>query len=80
MHIPFVQKVIECELNSGSTFVKHAPPTKERQPLRLPLFVYPSRRLGISLDYGLYLITEGVYYHALACIHLRLDVRSVATD
>ena len=28
MHIPFVQKVIECELNSGSIFVEDAPLAK----------------------------------------------------
>ena len=37
------------------------------------VFFYPSRRLGISSDFGLYLITEGAYHHALACINLRLD-------
>ena len=37
------------------------------------VFSYPSRRLGISSDFGLYLITVGVSHHALACIHLRLD-------
>ncbi len=39
----------------------------------IPRIFYPSRRLDISSDFSLYLITEGAYHHALACIHLRLD-------
>ena len=65
------------ELKSGSyidsdSFRVSPPPTKTSSE-QGEVFVYPSRRLGISSDFGLYLITVGVSHHALACIHLRLD-------
>ena len=56
----------------GSTFVEDAPPEKTSSE-HGEVFSYPSRRLGISSDFSLYLITVGAYHHALACIHLRLD-------
>ena len=62
---------ISC-VDSRENRVLDGPPTKTSSEL-CEVFVYPSRRLGISSDFGLYLITEGVYHHALACIHQRLD-------
>jgi len=42
------------------------------------VFVYPSRRLGISSDFSLYLITEGAYHHALSCINRDLMIYNFA--
>ena len=59
-------------IDDGSTFAEAAPPDKTSSE-QGEVLSYPSRRLGISSDFGLYLITVGVSHHALACIHLRLD-------
>jgi hypothetical protein len=58
-------------LKQGSKI--HLSPPEKTSSEQGEVFSYPSRRLGISSDFSLYLITEGAYHHALACISLRLD-------
>ena len=56
----------------GRGFESHHPP-QEKRPFSSGLFSIQSEGLACNLTAGEYVIAEGVWHHASACILLRID-------